>query len=73
MKASIQRVESKSPDNMENLITYITTYTQPNILNKPIDEFSHSYNEGSNYTTIVTNITKNEIITTINSSYIEKI
>ena len=73
MKTTIQRVESKSLDNTENLITYITTYTQPNILNKPINEFSQSYNEGVNYTTIVTNITTDEIITTINSSYIEKI
>ena len=73
MKTTIQRVESKSLDNTENLITYITTYTQPNILNKPIEEFSHSYNEGGNYTTIVTNITTDEIITIIHTSYLEKI
>ena len=67
MKTTIQRVESKSPGYTDPIITYITTYVQPNILNKPIGETSHSYNEGPNYTTIVTNITKEEIFTIINS------
>ena len=71
MNTTIQRIKSKCPF-MEPIITYITTYIQPNVEKRPIGESSESYSTGPNYFTIDTNITEDTITTIIRDSYIER-
>ena len=71
MNINRQKIEYTYPGYFP-IITYITTYVQPNNENTPPCDSSSNWHEGPNYKSYHTKVTEDEITTIITETCLEK-